>query len=332
MTILVTGAAGFIGYHVAAALLARGERVVGVDNLDAYYDVALKRARLAELEDEPDFRLVEADIGERAAAADLAAAFPDISGIVHLAARAGVRYSLEDPFSYVHANIAGQVSMLELARRLRGLKHMVYASSSSVYGNSERIPTSIEDPTDRPASPYAATKRSGELMAGTFADIYRTPVTGLRLFTVYGPWGRPDMAVYGFARAVFDGTPVRLFNGGEMWRDFTFIDDIVAGILAALDRPPPAEAPHRLYNLGSGRSEKVTHLVSTLERLIGRPAIIRIEPGQSTDPIRTCADIDASRRDLGYEPATALDAGLPRFVDWYRAFHRAPASPMRLSV
>jgi UDP-glucuronate 4-epimerase len=332
MTILVTGAAGFIGYHVSAALLRRGERVVGLDNLDPYYDLGLKRARLAELAGEPGFLFLEHDIAERAATPALAQAFPDISGIVHLAARAGVRYSLQDPFSYVQVNVVGQVAMLELARRLPGLKHFVYASSSSVYGNSERIPSAVDDPADRPASPYAATKRSAELMASTYADIYRLPATGLRLFTVYGPSGRPDMAVYSFARAIFDGTPVRLFNGGEMWRDFTYVDDIVAGILAALDRPPPGEAPHRIFNLGSGRSEKVTHLLESLERLVGRAAIVRIEPGQSADPVRTCADIGTSRRDLGYEPATALDAGLPRFVDWYREYHSVSTPLLRRSL
>jgi len=324
MTILVTGAAGFIGYHTAAGLLARDRRVVGVDNLSAYYDVALKKARLAGLEARKNFTFRRLDVTDRGAMTDLIAAHPDITEVAHLAAQAGVRYSLENPYAYVDANVMGQTVAFEACRGLENLRHLVYASSSSVYGGNDKLPFAEDDPVDRPISVYAATKRAGELLAETYAHLYRIPTTGLRFFTVYGPWGRPDMAAYLFAKAIFAGDSIRVFNRGEMRRDFTYIDDIVDGVLAAIDRPPADDgttAPHRLYNLGNHRPEPLMRFIEVLEAACGRSAVkdlVEIEPG---DVRETCADIRASRRDLGFEPRTRIDEGLPRFVAWFRDYH-----------
>jgi UDP-glucuronate 4-epimerase len=325
MTVLVTGVAGFIGFHVAAALLARGERVVGVDNLNDYYDVALKEARLAELEDRPGFEFHYLDLADRRTTDAVLARHPDVDRVVHLAAQAGVRHSLVDPHIYVRSNVEGQLVVLEACRRLKHLRHLVYASSSSVYGGSARLPFALDDPVDRPLSLYGATKRTAELMAMTYSHLFALPATGLRFFTVYGPWGRPDMAAYIFTRAILAGQPIRLFNDGAMKRDFTYIDDIVGGVLAALDRPPAAgggDRPHRLYNLGNSRSEPLTRFVAVLERACGRTATIEHAPMQPGDVTETFADIAAATRDLGFQPATAIDEGLPRFVAWYRAYHR----------
>ncbi|HLY58619.1 MAG TPA: NAD-dependent epimerase/dehydratase family protein [Stellaceae bacterium] len=320
MAILVTGAAGFIGFHTALALLRRGETVIGVDNLNPYYSVALKRARLAELQSAPGFAFREADIADRHAVEALLDAHPGIDRIVHLAAQAGVRYSLENPYAYVQANVMGQVVLLEAARCLKTLRHLVYASSSAVYGGNRKQPFAVTDPVDRPVSLYAATKRSAELIAQTYAGLYGMPLTGLRYFTVYGPWGRPDMAPWLFTEAILAGRPIDLFNRGEMARDFTYIDDIVAGTLAAIDRPPPS-GEHRLYNLGNHRPERLADFVALLEQAIGRTAEKRLLPMQPGDVPETCADITESRRDLGYEPTTTLAEGLPRFVEWFRAYH-----------
>ena len=324
MTVLVTGVAGFIGFHVAAALLARGERVVGVDNLNDYYDVTLKEARLAELEDRRGFEFHYLDLADRRPTDAVLARHPDVDRVVHLAAQAGVRHSLVDPHIYVRSNVEGQLVVLEACRRLKRLRHLVYASSSSVYGGSTRLPFALDDPVDRPLSLYGATKRSAELMAMTYSHLFALPATGLRFFTVYGPWGRPDMAAYIFTRAILAGLPIRLFNGGDMKRDFTYIDDIVAGVLAALDRPPAGGdgPPHRLYNLGNSRSEPLARFVAVLERACGRTATVESAPMQPGDVRETYADIAAATRDLGFRPATAIDEGLPRFVAWYRAYHR----------
>lgn len=316
--ILVTGAAGFIGYHVAEALLARGDAVLGIDNLNDYYDVALKEARLARLETKKNFFLRRADISERAPMLGLVSEFPEITGIVHLAAQAGVRHSLVNPYVYVQSNVLGQVVMIELARACAKLRHFVYASSSSVYGGNNKMPFAIEDPVNEPNSLYAATKRADELIGYTYAHLYRLPSTGLRFFTVYGPWGRPDMALFIFTRAILAGEPIRVFNNGEMWRDFTYVDDIVNGVLRALDRPPAGSPPHALYNLGNHRSEKLTEFITVLESELGRKAEIRFEPIQPGDVPSTYADIAASRRDLGFEPTTPIREGIPRFVRWYR--------------
>ena len=317
--ILVTGAAGFIGYHVCLALLARGEEVLGIDNLNAYYSTSLKESRLAQLVRHNGFTFRPIDIANPEAVLGLAE--EPVTGIVHLAAQAGVRYSLENPFAYVQANVMGQVAMLELARRLGALSHFVYASSSSVYGGNTKVPFDIADDVARPQSLYAATKRSDELIAQTYAHLYAIPCTGLRFFTVYGPWGRPDMAYYSFTRDIIDGRPIRIFNHGEMWRDFTYIDDIVNGVLRALDRPAAGSPPHALYNLGNCRPQKLTDFVAILEDNIGLKAKLQLEPMQPGDVTHTFADIEASRRDLGFEPATPIEAGLQNFVGWYRSYH-----------
>ena len=321
MTVLVTGAAGFIGFHVARALLARGETVVGVDSLNAYYEVSLKQARLAELAPHPGFSFKKLDISDRDGMLALAPELAEVTGVVHLAAQAGVRFSLEDPYAYVQANVMGQVVMLELARKLPRLAHFVYASSSSVYGDNHKQPFAVGDAVDRPNSLYAATKRADELIGHTYAHLYGLPATGLRFFTVYGPWGRPDMAPFLFTRALLAGDTIRVFNHGEMWRDFTYIDDIVSGVLAALDRPARGAPPHALYNLGADRPVKLTDFIAAAERASGAKAKLVYEDMQPGDVPVTAADIELSRRDLGFAPTTALEDGMVRFVDWYRAYY-----------
>lgn len=325
MTILLTGAAGFIGSHVARALLDRGEDVVGVDSLSAYYDVSLKRARLATLGGRHGFRFAEASVSDRDAMAALFAGIPDLAGIVHLAAQAGVRYSLEDPYSYVDANLMGQVVLLEQARRVEGLRHFVYASSSSVYGANSSLPFSIRDRVDRPVSLYAASKRSGELMARTYSHLYGLPATGLRFFTVYGPWGRPDMAPWLFADAILRGRPITVYNEGRMARDFTYVDDIVAGVVAALDRPAARDqdsVPHRVFNLGNSRAEPLMDFIAAFEHATGRKAEIRYQPMQPGDVEATWADLAESREALGYDPRIPVVEGVPRFVQWFRQYHQ----------
>jgi len=323
MAVLLTGGAGFIGYHTAEALLERGERVVAVDNLNDYYDVSLKQARLARLERHDGFSFHRIDIADRAAMETLAAANPDIDGIVHLAAQAGVRYSLENPYAYVETNLVGQIVVLEIARHLPGLKHMVYASSSSVYGGNEKLPFALEDRVDMPVSLYAATKRADELMGHCYSHLYRIPMTGLRFFTVYGRWGRPDMAAFLFTKAILEGRPIDVFNNGDMKRDFTHISDIVSGILACLDRPPAdvGAAPHKLYNLGNNKPESLMRFIELIERSSNHKAEIAFKPMQPGDVKETFADIEASRRDLGFAPKTPIDEGIPDFVEWYREYH-----------
>lgn len=330
MTILVTGAAGFIGMHVAHRLLTRGERVIGVDSINDYYDTSLKQARLAQLDPHVGFSFLHLDIADRGAMEELFGRHPEITGIVHLAAQAGVRYSLENPYAYIQSNLMGQVVMLEGARRLPLLRHFVYASSSSVYGANVKQPFSIGDVVDRPVSLYAATKRADELMTRTYSHLYGLPATGLRFFTVYGPWGRPDMAPFLFAGAIAAGRPIRVFNHGDMSRDFTFIDDIVDGVVAALDRPATAgdpggdgdSVPHRIYNLGNNRPERLLDFIAAIERHLGRKAEMVMEPMQKGDVPATYADIDASTRDLDYRPRIGLDEGVARFIAWYRDYYR----------
>ena len=320
-TILVTGAAGFIGAAVSRALLARGDSVVGVDNLNAYYDVALKEARLKPLKADRNFRFHKLDIADRDAMLKLADEYSGIDHIVHLAAQAGVRYSLTDPYAYVTSNLMGQAVMLELARKLSQLKHFVYASSSSVYGANDKVPFSVEDAVEQPQSLYAATKRAGELFGYTYAHLYGIPATGLRFFTVYGPWGRPDMAYFSFTRAILAGESMPVYNNGEMWRDFTYIDDIVDGVLKALAHIPAGKPPHAVYNLGNHRSEKLTDFIAVIEQALQRKAVISFQPMQPGDVPRTYADIEASRHDLGFEPSTPISAGIPKFVAWYKSFY-----------
>jgi UDP-glucuronate 4-epimerase len=319
-TILVTGAAGFIGAAVSRALLARGEMVIGIDNLNDYYDVRLKEARLATLTPNSNFSFRKIDIADRDAV--LALKSESITGIVHLAAQPGVRYSLENPYAYVTANVIGQVTMLELARALPALKHFVYASSSSVYGANTKTPFAVGDAVDHPNSLYAATKRTDELFGHTYAHLYGIPSTGLRFFTVYGPWGRPDMAPILFARAIAAGESIRVFNHGEMWRDFTYIDDIVDGVLRALDRPASGSPPHAIYNLGNNKSEKLMDFIAAIEAAMGRKAQMKMEPMQPGDVPSTYADIEASTRDLGFAPTTPISVGIPKFVDWFRDYYR----------
>ncbi len=322
MKIMVTGVAGFIGFHVAQRLLARGDEVVGIDNLNSYYDVQLKRDRLAELQGRPGFSFHPLDIADREA---MHAAFAGrrIDRIVHLAAQVGVRYSLENPYAYVTANVMGHLVLLELCRQLEGLDHLVYASSSSVYGGNRKLPFSEADRVDTPISLYAATKRADELISQSYAHLFRIPQTGLRFFTVYGPWGRPDMAVWLFTEAIFAGRPIRVFNYGDIHRDFTFVDDIVAGILAVLDSPPvdSVEAPpHRIYNIGNHRPERLGHLIDVLEQATGRKAIRQLEPMQPGDMPATFADIEAIRTAHDFRPTTPIEVGIPRFVEWFRAY------------
>jgi UDP-glucuronate 4-epimerase len=324
MSILITGVAGFIGFHTAKALLDRGDRVIGVDNLNAYYDPRLKEARLAELRDRPGFSFARLDIADREAVFALVAANSDLTGIIHLAAQAGVRHSLENPYSYVEANILGTVVMLEAARRIERLDAFTYASSSSVYGANRKQPFSIEDRVDKPVSLYAASKRSCELIARSYSHIYGLPATGLRYFTVYGPWGRPDMAAWLFTEAILADRPIQVFNEGRMARDFTYIDDIVAGTIAAHDRPPTAEdggVAHKIYNLGNHKPEKLLDFIAIIEKAVGRTAVKELLPLQLGDVPESFADIDASRRDLGFEPKTSIEEGIGRFVAWYKHYH-----------
>ena len=321
MSILLTGVAGFIGFHVAKALLARGERVLGVDNLNDYYDVSLKGARLAQLRLSPNFDFAKLDVADREGVLGLVERHRNLRGVIHLAAQAGVRYSLENPFAYIEANVMGTLVMLEAARRIDRLTAITYASSSSVYGANRKQPFSVEDRVDQPVSLYAATKRSCELVAYTYSHLYGLPATGLRFFTVYGPWGRPDMAAYLFTRAILAGEPIKVFNEGRMARDFTYVDDIVAGTIAAHDRPPAGQVPHRVYNLGNHRPEKLLDFIAVLERALGRTATKVLLPLQPGDVPESFADIEDSRRDLGFEPKTTIEDGLARFVEWYKWYH-----------
>ena len=323
MAVLLTGAAGFIGYHTAEALLDRGERVIGVDNLNDYYDVSLKEARLARLQMRSGFDINHVNIADRGSMEQLAEDNQDIDGIIHLAAQAGVRYSLENPFAYVESNLIGQMVILELARDMKGLRHLVYASSSSVYGGNIKLPFSLEDSVDTPVSLYAATKRADELMGHCYSHLYRIPITGLRFFTVYGRWGRPDMAAYIFTKAILEGRPIKVFNHGDMMRDFTHVSDIVPGILACLDRPPKdnGDVPHRLYNLGNNKPEPLMRFIELIEQASNRNAEIDFQPMQPGDVKETYADIEMSRRDLEFSPKISIDEGLEDFVDWFRQYH-----------
>lgn len=324
MTVLVTGVAGFIGSSVAHVLLDRGETVVGVDNLNDYYDVTLKQARLDRLLPKKGFSFNQVDIADQPGLNAALAEVGPIHRVVHLAAQAGVRYSLEDPHAYVSANVVGQLNILEFARHNDAMDHLVYASSSSVYGGNTKLPFSIEDRVDSPLSLYAATKKADEMFGHAYAHLYRIPMTGLRFFTVYGPWGRPDMAAFIFTKKIINGEPLPVFNNGEMQRDFTYIDDIVTGVVNCLDSPPGVEdgkVPQRLYNIGNNRSEQLMRLIEILEEAIGKKAVLDFQPIQPGDVTATYADIDAMSRDFGFSPTTPIDVGLPKFVEWYRDFY-----------
>ena len=330
MRVLVTGAAGFIGFCLARRLLARGDEVIGIDNLNAYYQVSLKHDRVKLLRDEGGNRFTfhHVDFSDMAALTSALDGLA-IDRIVHLGAQAGVRYSLENPQAYVASNLAGHVNLLELARH-RAVEHMVYASSSSVYGGNTKLPFAVEDRTDHPVSLYAATKRADELMSETYAHLFALPLTGLRFFTVYGPWGRPDMMLWMFTQRILAGKPIPVFNHGEMSRDFTYIDDIVAGVVACLDSAPANDGtekaggsvkPHALYNIGNSQCEPLMKVVGLLEAACGRKAAIEYLPMQPGDVPKTYADISAISRDLGYAPTTDIEVGVPAFVAWYRNYH-----------
>ena len=330
MRVLVTGTAGFIGFSLARALLARGDSVIGVDCVNDYYDVRLKEARNAVLlrEGGSRYTFLRQDFADYPGLT-AALAGHEFDRIVHLGAQAGVRYSIENPHAYVQANLVGHLNLLEVARH-RGVETMVYASSSSVYGGNTKLPFSVEDRVDHPLSLYAATKKADELMSETYAHLYGLPLTGLRFFTVYGPWGRPDMMMWIFTRKLYAGEPLPVFNHGEMHRDFTYIDDIIAGVIASLDNPPANDGsvkaggstrPHRLYNIGNHRSEPLLKVIGLLEAETGRKAELNLLPMQPGDVPQSFADIDAIAGDLGYAPTTSIDVGVPKFVVWYREYH-----------
>ena len=321
MTVIVTGAAGFVGLHVTERLLARGERVVGVDDFNTYYDPALKAARADRLEGRADFRMVRMDIADAPALAALVAE-TGAHRMVHLAAQAGVRYSIENPFAYERSNLAGHLAVLEACRGIEGFEHLVYASSSSVYGDRPGAGEGFreDDAAAEPVSLYAATKRAGELMGSAYARLYGFPQTGLRFFTVYGPWGRPDMAYFSFTRKILAGEPIEVFGEGRMARDFTYIDDIVDGVIGALDRPPP-RGDNRILNIGDSRPVGLMEMISTLEQALGREAVKRFVPMQPGDVTTTYADVSKLAALTGYAPKVALEEGIPRFVEWYRGFY-----------
>ncbi|HZQ00306.1 MAG TPA: NAD-dependent epimerase/dehydratase family protein [Reyranella sp.] len=321
MSVLVTGVAGFIGSHVARALLARGEEVVGIDNFSPYYDPILKFARLKPLKDHKAFTFREIDIAEREPMLALADKHKAIDRIVHLAAQPGVRHSMVDPYVYVQTNVMGQLVVLELARQLPSLRHFVYASSSSVYGGNRKQPFSETDRVDHPISLYAATKRADELLGEAYVHLYKFPATGLRYFTVYGPWGRPDMSPYIFAKAIHEGSQINLYHLGFVKRDYSYIDDIVAGTLAVLDKPAAA-AGHRLYNLAAARSEDIVRVIELFEKALGKKAVVELKPGEPGDMQETSADISATARDFGWAPKVAVEEGIPKFVEWFRSYNR----------
>ncbi len=324
MKVLITGAAGFIGSALALKLLDRGDEVVGIDNLNDYYDVNLKKARLARVQEHKGFSFHKINIADKEAILSLAGKLGDVTHVVNLAAQAGVRYSLINPFAYVETNVMGFVTMLELTRRLPKLEQFVYASSSSVYGGNTKTPFSVADPVEKPISLYASTKRSNELIAYTYAHLYNMPCTGLRFFTVYGPWGRPDMAAYLFTKNIMAGEAVPVFNNGDMRRDFTYIDDIVAGVVGVLDNPAAREegkVPTRLYNIGNSKTEKLMDYIGEIEKAVGKKAIYDFLPMQAGDVQETFADIEATKREFGYQPSTTIREGIPNFVAWYKQYH-----------
>jgi UDP-glucuronate 4-epimerase len=326
MEVLVTGVAGFIGMHVAARLLEAGHNVTGIDNLSDYYDARLKQARLDELQPYSNFRFIKIELADREKVNEL---FGDgkFERVIHLAAQAGVRYSLENPHVYIQSNVVGFTNILEACRRFP-VKHLVYASSSSVYGANKKLPFSVRDNVDHPISLYAASKKSNELMAHAYSHLFQIPTTGLRFFTVYGPWGRPDMAIFSFTKALLEGKPIDVFNHGKMQRDFTYIDDIVEGVLLVAERPPapsgassPSSAPYKLYNIGNHQPVELMKVIEVLEKCLGKTAHKKMLPMQPGDVPATFADVDDLMRDTGFQPATPIEVGLERFVRWYQSYY-----------
>nr|WP_317412601.1 NAD-dependent epimerase [uncultured Solibaculum sp.] len=321
--ILVTGGVGFIGFHLSKKLLECGNRVVGFDNLNDYYDPALKQARLEILKQYPNYQFIKGDLADKEVLEDVFQKYtPKI--VVNLAAQAGVRYSIDHPDCYIQSNLVGFFHVLECCRHYP-VDHLVYASSSSVYGANKKVPFSTDDQVDHPVSLYAATKKSNELMAYTYSHLYHIPATGLRFFTVYGPYGRPDMAYFSFTKAILSGKPIRVFNNGDMYRDFTYIDDIVDGVMRLLchmPKPDENNAPHKVYNIGNNNPEKLMDFIGTLEKCLGKEAVKQFEPMQPGDVYRTYADVDDLVRDIGFCPSTSIQDGLSRFVEWYRSFYK----------
>ncbi|MGB4058086.1 MAG: SDR family NAD(P)-dependent oxidoreductase [Alphaproteobacteria bacterium] len=323
--VLVTGAAGFIGFHTATRLLRRGETVVGIDNLNDYYDVTLKEARLKQLANFKHFTFVKQDIADKEGMEKLWQERGSFRRVVHLAAQAGVRYSLKNPYAYITSNCMGHLTVMEMCRHTENFTHLVYASSSSVYGGNKKLPFSVKDPVDLPISLYAATKRADELMSQAYAHLYNIPQTGLRFFTVYGPWGRPDMAPFIFTRSIIEGKPIEVFNKGDMKRDFTYIDDIVEGVLATLDKPPIVEEgkpPHRVLNIGNTRSESLMDFITVIENEVGRKAQIEFKNMQAGDVKETYADVSETTAVSGFNPKTTIKEGVPKLVEWYRDYYK----------
>ncbi|VAV98955.1 dTDP-glucose 4,6-dehydratase [hydrothermal vent metagenome] len=330
MAIVVTGAAGFIGFNVARLLLERGEEVIGIDNLNDYYDVSLKESRLSEIKGNPGFTFLKLDFSDFEALTAALAPY-DVKKVIHLGAQAGVRYSLTNPFVYAQSNLIGHLNIMEYCRHKKGFEHLVYASSSSVYGGNKNMPFSVDDRVDNPVSLYAATKKADELMSQSYAHLYRMPQTGLRFFTVYGPWGRPDMAMWIFTKKILAGEPIPVFNHGDMLRDFTFIEDIIDGIVRCLDNPPKddgtlhtvgSNAPHRVYNIGNNDTVRLLDMIKVLEDCLGKKAEMEMLPIQPGDVKETAADITAIQNDLGFEPKTKIEEGIPKFIHWYKTYHQ----------
>lgn len=334
MKVLLTGIAGFIGFHLGKKLLAEGNQVLGIDNLNSYYDVSLKRARLSQFRAGPAFEFLQLDLADQKGVATAVQRFsPEV--VVNLAAQAGVRYSLENPRAYIESNVVGFTNVLEACRHY-GVKHLVYASSSSVYGANRTVPFSVHHQVNHPVSLYAATKKANELMAHTYSHLFQLPTTGLRFFTVYGPWGRPDMALFLFTRAILEGRPINVFNQGRMRRDFTYIDDIVEGVARVMRRIPQPDplwrgenpdpgtsaAPYRIYNIGNNHPEDLMRFIAVIEECLGRKAQLNLLPMQPGDVPETCADIEDLMRDVGFKPSTPIEAGIPRFIEWYRSYYR----------
>jgi UDP-glucuronate 4-epimerase len=327
MTILVTGAAGFIGFHISQTLLKRGHDVVGIDNLNTYYDLNLKKARLDILNENKNFKFFKVDVQNTNDLQEIFKQNLSINYIVHLAAQAGVRYSLENPYAYINANVMGHLNILEASKLLPNLKHLVYASSSSVYGANEKLPFSVEDRVDTPISLYAATKKSCELMSYCYSHLFKIPTTGLRYFTVYGPWGRPDMSAFIFTDAILNGKEMAVFNNGEMRRNYTYIDDIVEGTLSCLEKSTvlssSAKVPHSVYNIGNNKSENLMDFIMLLEKHLDKKAKMRFEPLQPGDVKETIADISNAQQDFGFLPKTSIDKGIPEFIHWYKKYYNA---------
>jgi len=322
-TILITGAAGFIGFHTAKNLLDSGKKIVGIDNLNDYYDVSLKESRLEILNKYKNFSFHRISIENKEEMEKLWSDYGSFKNVIHLAAQAGVRYSLEDPYSYIKSNCLGHLTVMEMCRHTEDFEHLVYASSSSVYGGNDKIPFSIDDDVNSPVSLYAATKRSDELMSHTYSKLYKIPQTGLRFFTVYGPWGRPDMAYYSFTKAIIENKKIDVFNNGDMSRDFTYVDDIVSGIISALNtKPEDNQIPHQIFNLGNNKSEKLMDFINVIEKTLDKKANMNMVGMQKGDVERTYADIDISIKRLGYKPTTTIKEGIPIFIEWYKGYYK----------